>query len=59
MGEKPTREDVNETGPPRRAPYVAPDIAWEDELGSRPGLVAVCAKVGPSNPSCEALPPGS
>ncbi len=36
-----------------RAPYVTPEIAWEDELGTRPGLVAACGKVAIETPACQ------
>jgi hypothetical protein len=59
MTEGPRADAGNRSDPSRRDPYVVPDIAWEDDLGARPGLVAACGKVGTSTPACEALPSGS
>lgn len=59
MGEKPRRDDVSRNDPATRPPYVAPDIAWEDELGARPGLVSACGKVGDATEACQLLPSGS
>jgi hypothetical protein len=59
MSEGPRADAEGRSEPIRRAPYVVPDIAWEDDLGARPGLVAACGKVGTASPACEALPSGS
>ena len=52
--------ESNEQGPqddgPERAPYVTPEIAWEDELGTRPGLVAACGKAAGQNIACNTQP---
>jgi hypothetical protein len=52
MDDRP-KDDTGQASPaPERAPYVTPEIAWEDELGTRPGLVAVCGKAAGQSPSC-------
>jgi hypothetical protein len=36
-----------------RQPYEKPAIAWQDELGARPGLIAACNKTAPLVGTCE------
>jgi hypothetical protein len=38
---------------PRRRPYEEPALLWEDDLGTRPGLVAACNKTAPLEGSCD------
>lgn len=50
--------DEPREGPPpdRRAPrlpYEKPAVSWEDDLGSRPGLIAACNKTAPLVGSCD------
>jgi hypothetical protein len=40
-------------GTPRRRPYEKPAFSWEDDLGTRPGLIAVCNKTAPLVGSCD------
>jgi len=32
---------------PPRQPYEKPAVSWEDDLGTRPGLIAACNKAVP------------
>jgi hypothetical protein len=36
-----------------RAPYEKPALLWEDDLGTRPGLIAACNKTAPLVGSCD------
>ncbi len=36
-----------------RLPYEKPAILWEDELGTRPGLIAACNKAAPLVGTCD------
>jgi hypothetical protein len=38
---------------PRRRPYEEPAFLWEDDLGTRPGLIAACNKTAPLEGSCD------
>ena len=38
---------------PRRRPYEKPAFTWEDDLGTRPGLIAACNKTAPLVGSCD------
>lgn len=38
---------------PARLPYEKPALSWEDDLGSRPGLIAACNKNAPLVGSCD------
>jgi len=38
---------------PPRQPYEKPAVSWEDDLGSRPGLIAVCNKTAPLIGNCD------
>lgn len=36
-----------------RLPYVEPAVLWEDDLGTRPGLIAACNKTAPLQGTCD------
>ena len=36
-----------------RLPYEKPALSWEDELGTRPGLIAACNKTAPLVGTCD------
>jgi hypothetical protein len=59
MGDQPPAEGERRQPTSDRAPYETPEIAWEDDLGTRPGLVAACAKVSLANPVCATGDPSS
>jgi hypothetical protein len=40
-------------GARRRLLYEEPAFLWEDDLGSRPGLIAACNKTAPLQGSCD------
>ena len=40
-------KDGREGGQDRRPPYEKPAVIWEDDLGTRPGLIAACNKTAP------------
>ncbi len=49
-------DPVDATPPPpetERRPYEKPAIVWQDELGTRPGLIAACNKTAPLVGSCD------
>ncbi len=47
-------------GGPKRLPYEAPSIIWDESLPVRPGLAMACAKVDATAGSgCEFSAPGS
>jgi hypothetical protein len=51
-------DESNDTPPPDRAtparlPYEKPALSWEDDLGRRPGLIAVCNKTAPLVGTCD------
>lgn len=56
MGDRSKDDSERKSDTPERSPYVTPDIAWEDQLGTRPGLVAACGKVVTQGPACDAQP---
>lgn len=37
----------------RRRPYEKPALIWEDDLGTRPGLIAACNKTAPLVGTCD------
>lgn len=37
----------------RRLPYEEPAFLWEDDLGTRPGLIAACNKTAPIEGICD------
>ena len=41
------------SGARRKLPYEEPAFLWEDDLGSRPGLIAACNKTVPLQGSCD------
>ena len=43
------RPDPESPGPA----YEKPEITWEEDLGTRPGLIAACAKQSPIVPPCD------
>ena len=43
------RPDTESLGPA----YEKPKITWEEDLGTRPGLIAACAKSSPIVPPCD------
>ena len=46
----------NATPPPDRGPrlpYQKPAVTWQDDLGTRPGLIAACNKAVPLDGSCD------
>ncbi len=49
-------DPVDATQPPpetERRPYEKPAITWQDDLGTRPGLIAACNKTAPLVGSCD------
>jgi len=40
---------------PDRKPYEKPAIAWEEQLETRPGLLAGCNKVGGQSMECDSV----
>ncbi len=36
-----------------RLPYEEPAFLWEDDLGTRPGLIAACNKTEPLQGTCD------
>jgi hypothetical protein len=43
------------SGGPKRLPYEAPSIAWEEALPARPGLTMACGKIdGTIDAACSA-----
>jgi len=40
-------------GSAKRLPYEKPALIWEDDLGTRPGLIAACNKTAPLVGTCD------
>ena len=53
MSEDPPNARPPDRGAPARLPYEKPALSWEDDLGSRPGLIAACNKNAPLVGSCD------